>query len=255
MALQAGDTGFGTAEAQDYKWANAVIDEETGEVMNLKKLLKHPKYMETWTKAASNEYGRLFQGCGRNKDGSQRIVGTNACHWIEKSQVPKGKTATYNREVADIRPEKADPNRVRFTAGGNILKYTGETSTETASIETAKLLINSTLSTEGAKFMAINISNFYIQNELKDYQYIRFAMNMIPQEIIDEYNLTTIVHEDGYCYAEIRKAMYGLRESGYIADIELKRILGLEGYIPSKFTPGLFTHKTRDIAFSCLVCE
>ena len=76
-------------------------------------------------------------------------------------------------------------------------------------------------------------------------------MNMIPQDIIDEYNLTTIVHKDGYCYMEIRKAMYGLCEGGNIANIKLKRVLGLEGYLPSKFMPGLFTHKTRDIAF-CL---
>ena len=47
--------------------------------------------------------------------------------------------------------------------------------------------------------------------------------------------------------------MYRLRETGYIANVELKRVLGLEGYIPSKFTPGLFTHKTRDIAFSLVV--
>ena len=40
---------------------------------------------------------------------------------------------------------------------------------------------------------------------------------------------------------------------GYIVNIELKRVLGLEGYVPSKFTPGLFTHKTRDIAFSLVV--
>ena len=73
---------------------------------------------------------------------------------------------------------------------------------------------------------------------------------MIQQEIIDEYNLTTIVHKDGYCYAKIRKAMYGLRESGYIANIKLKKVLGLEGYVLWKFTPGLFTHKTKGIAFS-----
>ena len=50
-----------------------------------------------------------------------------------------------------------------------------------------------------------------------------FAMSEIPQEIIDEYNLETIVHEDGYCYAEIRKALYGLREAGYIVNVELKK--------------------------------
>ena len=36
MALEAVNTGFGTVGAHDYKWAHAVIDEETGEVVNLK---------------------------------------------------------------------------------------------------------------------------------------------------------------------------------------------------------------------------
>ena len=67
------------------------------------------------------------------------------------------------------------------------------------------------------------------------------------------YNLITIIHEDGYCYAEIRKAMYGLQESRYITNIKLKSILGLEGYVLSKFTPGLFMHKIRDIAFLLVV--
>ena len=112
MALEAINTGFGTVGQQDYKWANIMIDEETVDVVNLKKLLRHPKYTETWTRAAANEYSRLFQGCGRNKDGSQQIEGTKACRWIKKSQVPKGKTATYNRSVTDTRPEKVEPNQV-----------------------------------------------------------------------------------------------------------------------------------------------
>ena len=49
MVLEAVNKGFRTVEAQDYKWANIVIDEETGDVMDLKKLLKHPKYTEVWT--------------------------------------------------------------------------------------------------------------------------------------------------------------------------------------------------------------
>ena len=99
----------------------------------------------------------------------------------------------------------------------------------------------------------MNISNFYTNNDLKGYQYTRFAISEIPQEIIDKYNLKRIVHEDGYCYTEIRKALYGLQEPAYIANVKLKRILGLEGYVPSKFTTGLSTHKTREIAFSLVV--
>jgi hypothetical protein len=100
---------------------------------------------------------------------------------------------------------------------------------------------------------AIDISNFYIHNDLKEYQYMRFHISMIPQEIIDEYNLQDIVDSDGWCYAEIRKAMYGLKESGFIANQELKIVLAKAGYAPTKFTPGLYTHKTRPIAFSLVV--
>ena len=164
--------------------------------------------------------------------------------------MPSHKRATYARFVVDVRPEKKDPNRVRITAGGDRLDYFGETSTESASLETAKILLNSVLSTKNAKFMSIDISNFYIQNDLEDYQWIRFHIDMIPQEIIDKYNLMNIVEDDGWCYAEIRKALYGLKEAAYISNVELKRVLAEEGYVPSKFTPGLFTHKTRDIAFA-----
>ena len=76
-ALVAVNKGFREIGAEEYRWVNAVIDEETGDVMDLEKLLKHPKYIEAWTLAAANEYERLFQGCGRNQDGTQRVVGTN----------------------------------------------------------------------------------------------------------------------------------------------------------------------------------
>ena len=200
--------------------------------------------------AECKEYGRLFQGFGRKDDGTKQVEGTDTCHRIPKSKVPKNKNVTYARTVVDVRPEKEDPNRVRITEGGDRLDYYGETSTETASLETAKILINSVLSTKNANFMSMDISNFYIQTDLQDYQYMRFHINMIPQEIIDEYNLTEIVEPDGWCYAEIRKAMYGLQESFFLANKELKQILALEGYVPAKFTPGLFVHKTQDIVFS-----
>jgi hypothetical protein len=82
---------------------------------------------------------------------------------------------------------------------------------------------------------------------------MRFHISRIPQEIIDEYNLTDIMEADGWCYVEIRKAMSGLKESGFIANQKLKVVLAKQGYIPSKFTPGLFTYKTRKIAFSLVV--
>jgi hypothetical protein len=165
--------------------------------MEYRDLLKDPKHRETWSRAAANEFGQLFNEVGKNTDGTQRVKGTNTCHWITKSQVSKGKRVTYARTVEAVRPEKEEINRVRITVGGNLLDYLGETSTEAASIEITKLLINSVLSTPGARLGTIHISNFYIQNYLKDYQYMRFHISMIPQEIIDEYKLNDILEADG----------------------------------------------------------
>jgi hypothetical protein len=78
---------------QEYKYrADAVINEETGKSMEYKDLLKDPKYREDWSRAAANEFGRLFNGVG---NGTQRIMGTNTYHWIRRSQVPKGTRVTY----------------------------------------------------------------------------------------------------------------------------------------------------------------
>jgi hypothetical protein len=99
---------------------------------------------------------------------------------------------------------------------------------------------------------AIDISNFYIHNDLKEYQYMRFHISMIPQEIIYEYNLQDIVDPDGWCYAEIRKAMYGLKESGFIANQELKIVLAKAGYAPSNEVHPRIVHsqnKTNSILF------
>ena len=37
--------------------------------------------------------------------------------------IPKDRVVTYARIMVDYRPLKADPNRVRITAGGNLLQY------------------------------------------------------------------------------------------------------------------------------------
>ena len=56
---------------------------------------------------------------------------------MPRSQVPREKKVTYARTVADIQPEKEDPNRVQITAKGDPLEYLGETLSETASLERA----------------------------------------------------------------------------------------------------------------------
>ena len=112
-------TNFTPPVEQDYWYANPVIDDERGKLMELPALLKHPKYKDIWQEAAYNEYRRLFQGNKKNMDGKQKITGTNTCFWCKISQVPKNKKVTYARTVVDIQPKKEDPNCVQITTGGN----------------------------------------------------------------------------------------------------------------------------------------
>jgi hypothetical protein len=107
---------------QIYKYrACAVIDEETGKSMEYRDLLKDPKHREIWCRAAANEFGRLFDGLGKNTDGTQRVKGTNTCRWIKKSQVSKGKRVKYARTVVAVRPEKEEINRVRIVGNQSSL--------------------------------------------------------------------------------------------------------------------------------------
>ena len=70
-------------------------------------------------------------------------------------------------------------------------------------------------------------------------------INMIPQEMIDHYNLHDKVTADSLLFCEIRKAIYGLKEAGKLAKIELQTVLlAIEDYKLCAFTQDLYTHST-----------
>jgi hypothetical protein len=41
-----------------------VRDNETGEYLNYRQLIRNPKHKEIWSKSAANKFGRLAQGVG-----------------------------------------------------------------------------------------------------------------------------------------------------------------------------------------------
>ena len=85
--------------------------------------------------------------------------------------------------------EREEQERTRFVVRGDRISYPGEVTTPTADILVAKLLFNSVVSTPGAKFMKMDISNFYLMTPLKRPEYIRVSFKDIPDNIIKEYNL------------------------------------------------------------------
>lgn len=72
---------------------------------------------------------------------------------------------------------------------GNQTNYTGEVGTPTTQILLIKIMLNSVVSTDGAKFMAINISDFYLNTPLKRFEYVKLKLSNIPEEIKAKYKL------------------------------------------------------------------
>jgi len=95
------------------------------------------------------------------------------------------KDVTYGQFVCMVRPEKAEKNQTEFVVGGDRINYPGEVATPTAEMLVAKLLFDSVISTEGACFMAMDISIFLL-TPLKRPKYIRINIQDIPDEIIKE---------------------------------------------------------------------
>ena len=89
-------------------------------ITKYKQLIHIPQMREVWTTAFGKEFGNLAQG--DDKTGEK---GTNSIFVMSHediANIPRGRTVTYGRIVIDYRPQKADPNRVRITAGGNLIK-------------------------------------------------------------------------------------------------------------------------------------
>ena len=88
--------------------------------------------------------------------------------------------------MVDVRPQKKDPYCIRFNVNGDRLDYPGPTATETAKIQTANVLLNSTISTNSGQFMCIDLKDFYLGTPMNRYEYMWIKMSDIPQDIIDQ---------------------------------------------------------------------
>jgi hypothetical protein len=113
--------------------ANAVICPDTGKSLKHNELITKLKYRIKWMISTANEINRLYN--------------TNTIRFIQRSNIPKGKKVTYGSFVVDIKDHKEERERTRLTVGGDQIEYPGDKSTRTAGLTTAKILINSVIST------------------------------------------------------------------------------------------------------------
>ena len=145
---------------------NTIIEPATRNVLEY----LHPvKVMEKriWIKALANYLGRLAQGIG------ERIPsGTNKIFFIKHLDVPANRNVSYVRLVASIQPNKTETHFVRVTLGGDVIDYPGISSTDTDSLTTRAILLNSVISTLDAIFMTAEIRFFHYNNTLNPFEYM-----------------------------------------------------------------------------------
>jgi hypothetical protein len=228
----------------------AVMDKDTGKLLNYRQLMNSQKYKKTWSLSAANKFGGLANGIrGRIKNP------TNTIEFISKHMIPADlkKDITYGQFVCSVRPEKAEPNQMQFTVGGNRINYPGKVATPTAEMLVAKMLISSVISTKGAQFMTMDISNFYLMTPLHRAKFIRIKISDIPNEVIREYKLREKATKNGSIYIRAKCGMYGLLQAGLLANKLLKKSLNKHGYRQSKLVLGLWKHDTRPIQFTLVV--
>ena len=149
--------------------ASSVLDIDTGRMLEYRHPRRDPKYKKSWNIFAANGFGRLAQGLG------SRLKVTDTIYFAHKRDVPQEilKDITYKKNVCDVCPTKADPNRTILTVWGEGINYPGDCGTPTYDMLLVKMLVNSVISTIGGKFMTGDINNFYLDTTLKRYEYLR----------------------------------------------------------------------------------
>ena len=200
-----------------------MLDEETGELLECRHLIKKQTLREQWGYSFGNEIGRLAQGMpGRN-------TGTNTVYFIDKSEISEDRWKQVNR--------------TRLMVNGSRIDAEVDCGTPTASLFTVKMLLDSVISTKGEKFMTLDIKDFYLNTPLGKPEYARMKISNSLQDVIDHYELKDNVGQKGSLYVNIMKGMHGLPHAGITAQKFIEEGLNKAEYHQSDKTPGFWKHE------------
>ena len=102
--------------------------------------------------------------------------------------------------------------------------------TPAADMLSVKLLLNSIVSTLGAKFFTTDISNFYLTKPINSKEYFRLKLSDMPEDVVKYYNLKTKSTKDGCIFITIKQRVYGLPQAGILTQELLEERVGKREY-------------------------
>jgi hypothetical protein len=194
------------------KILNAVLDMDTGKLLEMRHLLVNSKYKEIWGKSYTTELGCLAQGIPGASKGIDTILFI-AHHENPFAQL---KDVTYGQVCVKYRPKKDDPNCTRLTVGGDKVNFPGDCGMPTIYMVTVKLHLNSVILTKGARYCTIDLKDFYLMTPMTRPEYMRMKIKDLPEKFVTMYNLANKATSDGYIYIKIQKGMYSLLQAGIL---------------------------------------
>ena len=96
----------------------------------------------------------------------------------------------------NIKPGKTNPNQVCITIAWSNIKYPNNVVTPIFDMTTTKILLNSVLGTDNAKFLTLDIKNIYLQTDLDAYECMHILYNLFTDKIQAQYKLDGTVHNN-----------------------------------------------------------
>lgn len=84
-------------------------------------------------------------------------------------------------------------------------------------------MLNSVLSMPNARWMMVDIRNFYVNMPLKKYEYLKLRLSDLPDDVIEQYNSRAKVTLEGFLYVAMRKGMFDLQQVGLLAQELLEK--------------------------------
>ncbi len=171
---------------------NAVLDMNTGKLLEMRHLLVNPKYKDLWGKSYTTELSRLAQGISGISNGTDTIV------FIAHDEIPFAwlKDVTCGHVCVNYCPKKDDPNRTPLTVGGNRVNFPRDCGTPTVDMVTVKLHLNSVVSTKGARYCTIDLKDFYLVTPMTRPKYMRRKIKDLSSNFVPMYNLANKATSD-----------------------------------------------------------
>jgi hypothetical protein len=190
-----------------------------------------------------------------NADGEEieRLFVTGTIKPLRFRDIPRDKIITY---VNPVCVEKTHDDgtlkfRTRLTIGGDRIIYPYDTSEVTAEMDAIKIMLNCMIS-EDANWTTVDLTGFYLGTNLPHPEYIRIPRNLIPDNVIEFYELTSYLNNDAL-YCSVHKTHYGLPQAGALSQQRLFNHLAEHGYSQIPSSPSVFRNHKGTIRFTLVV--